>query len=883
MPLSSGTRLGPHEILATLGAGGMGEVYRARDTKLGRDVALKILPDSFASDPERVTRFRREAQVLASLNHPHIAAIHGLDEANGCQFLVLEFVEGETLAHRIAKGPIAVDEALVTARQIAEALEAAHDKGIIHRDLKPLNIALTVQNQVKVLDFGLAKVLEPVIPLDPSRSPTLTSGATAAGVILGTAAYMAPEQARGKAVDRRTDIWAFGCVVYEMLAGRPAFDGETTSDIVANIVKNEPDWSALPGETPSPVRSLLRRCLQKDPNRRLQHAGDARIEIDEVIAEPRASLPAAIAAAGRPARWLRTVPWVGAVIAVIVIAALVRQVASRRPGAAKSAVVRLEMNLPAGVELYTTTGHSVAVSPDGTRIAFVGMTGGSRQIFVRSLDDFEATPIRGTENASACFFSPDGRSVGFITATSLLRRVSLADGLVVTVVPDASFLYGAAWGSDDRIVFVRSGALWQVSASGDAPRQLTTLDAIRRETFQAWPTVLPGGQGILFVSASGGTTDALRIESVAVTTGERRVLIERGTLPQYGSTGHLIFFRGGELLAAPFDAARLQVTGLPVRVIGNLPASSGGIPLMNVSASGTLVYTPTTATGRLVWVSRQGVEQPLIDTLRSYTNPRLAQDGSRILVNAGDLWIQDLPRATFTRLTSGEGAPNASFPIWTPDGRRVVFRTASGLRWLDVDGSGRGGAIPETSESDFPGSISPDGRAVVAVRASADTSFDLYLVPLGGDAKPTPIVKTPAYEGGGRLSPDGRWMAYVSDETGQMEVYLRPFPGPDRKWQVSALGGTQPVWNPSGKEIFYRNVNKMMVVAVSTSPNVTLSEPRLLFEQRYTFGAGITIPNYDISPDGQRFVMVKEESNANRLNIVLNWFEELKRRVPAGK
>jgi hypothetical protein len=503
-----------------------------------------------------------------------------------------------------------------------------------------------------------------------------------------------------------------------------------------------------------------------------------------------------------------------------------------------------------------------------------------RQIYVRRLDALDAIPLRGTDTATACFFSPDGRSIGFLSSASVLSKVSLADGLVSTIAPDVSALYGGAWGADDRIVFVRSGSLWQVPAAGGTPKRLTTLDAERHETYHAWPAVLPGGHAILFTSAntdiSGGAATA-RIEALTLATGERRVLVEQGTFAMYAANGRLAYFRNGELLAAPFDAAGLQLTGPAARVVERLPVGSAGTPVMDLSAAGTLVYAPTTAAGRLVWVSREGLEQPLNDVVRNYASPRVSRDGSRIIVQAGDLWIQDLVRGTFTRLT--EAAPT-SYPAWTPDARRIVFRVTGGLRWLDVDGSGRSGLIPETSEADFPLSISPDGETLLVSRNSPEMSIDIYRFSLNGAPTPVPIVKTPAYESGASFSPDGQWVAYVSNESGRMEVYVRRLSGLDRKWQVSIAGGNQPHWNPNGKEIVYRNGSKMMAVGVSTSPELTLSQPRLLFDQPYATGTGITIRNYDLAPDG-RFVMVKTESTAARLIVISNWLSELTRLVPA--
>jgi serine/threonine-protein kinase len=431
---------------------------------------------------------------------------------------------------------------------------------------------------------------------------------------------------------------------------------------------------------------------------------------------------------------------------------------------------------------------------------------------------------------------------------------------------------------DDEIVFVRAGSLWLVPRSGGEAQSLTTLGGERGDTLHAWPVLLPGGKTMLFGAASG---EQWRIDSLVLATGERRTIVEQGTLPLYASSGHLVFFRGGELLAAPFDVTRVQVTGPAVQAITSLPSNVPGVPVVDVSSSGTVVYAPTNAVSRLVWVSRQGAEQPLNETLRAYANPRLSPDGTRVVVQAGDLWLQDLARATFTRLTLRDAVTNG-FPAWTADGRRVMYRSPTGLKVQDTDGSGDGEAIPGTSEFDYPGSVTADGQTLVFLRSSQETSFDIYTLPLADPSRVRPLLNTTAYEGGARLSPDGRWLSYISNESGRNEVYLRPFPGSDRRWQISTEGGTQAIWNPNGKEIFYRNGDRMMAVGLSATPEVALSAPRLLFEQQYAYGAGITIANYDVSRDGQRFLMVKDEASAGRLNVVLNWFSDLARLAPAG-
>jgi len=880
-PTLTGQTLGPYHLLELLGIGGMGEVYRARDTRLGRDVAIKVLPRLFSADPDRLARFEREARLLASLNHPHIGAIYGVEEAAGLNALVLELVEGPTIAERLRGGRLPVAEAMRMACQIAEALEAAHERGVVHRDLKPQNVKVKPDGTVKVLDFGLAKgTMAAAADGDGSPGSPAAIDGTREGVILGTASYMSPEQSRGRAVDKRTDIWAFGCVFYEMLTGRAAFAGETLSDTLAAVLKEEPDWPALPADTPPGVRSVLRRCLKKDPVDRLHDIADARIELQEAIAEPAAATPTG-PPRGAADRWARVIPWVVAAGSVAALLLVVPQ-ATRRSGSPVASVTRLDLDLPAGVELVTVYPPAMVLSADGTRVAFVGVLRGLRQLYTRRLDQFETVPIRGTENANAVFISPDGRALGFITADLALKKVSLADSLVTTIGHDAEFSAGAAWGPDDRITFVRAGTLWQVPASGGPAKQLTTLDSGKRELLHLWPSVIAEGRVILFASITGTSRGASHIEALSLATGQRRVILESGTFPLYVSTGHLVFFHDGALLGAPFDADRLEVTGPVVRVLENLAVGTTmDAPLAALSNAGALMYAPGDAgTTRLVWVSRQGVEQAITETPRRYQYPRLAPDGRRTVVaTAGDLWIQDNARATFTRLTSEQTVGNA-FPVWTPDGSRVLFRTSNGMSWISADGSGQPNAIAGAVPGDIPCSVAPDGDTLAFMRQNAQTSRDVYVLSLTGRSGPRPVVNTSAYEGGPQFSPNGHWMAYASDESGQMQVYVRPFPGPDRRWQLSSQGGTQPLWNRNGSEIFYRMGNKMMVVDVSAGVDRLLSPPRQLFDQRYVF-QNISAANYDVSPDGQRFVMIKDEAGSGRLNVVLNWTEELKRLVPA--
>lgn len=871
-PLRPGVAVGPYEVRALLGRGGMGEVYRAHDPRLGRDVALKRLPTHLALATQRLARFEREARLLAALNHPNVAALYGIEESKGQRVLVLELVDGSTLEERLASGPIAVPETLGLALQIAGALEAAHEQGTIHRDLKPANIMIRRDGLVKVLDFGLAKLVH-APGTDATALAASSAAITEAGVVVGTATYMAPEQARSQAVDRRADIWAFGAVVYEMLSGKRAFGGSTTADVLAAVMTSEPEWAALPPDTPPAIRSLIRRCLRKDLSSRLQHIGDARIELQEAQAQPEP-----VAAAARPSRarhWIHAVPWIVAALAsAMLLAPTLRR---PRPEATRQRLVtRLELSLPAGVDLDASVGQNVAISPDGTQVAVVGVAGGVRQVYLRRFDQFEGTALRGTQDATSCFFSPDGRRVAFASPAGTLKTIGLQDGRVATLATEVNYAAGGSWGFDDRITFSREGTLWQIPASGGTPRQLTTVDGATPRRSQAWPTVIDGGRSLLFASATADGRGATQIEALSLATGRRRVVVQSGTFPLYAPSGHLIFFGDGVLLAAPFDAAALEVVGSPVRVLESL-AVTAGVPQAALSSSGSLVFAPdAAAASRLVWVSRQGAEQIIENAPRGYRHPRLSPDGRRIVVEAGgDLWTEDLSRGTFARLTS-LGTVDG-FPSWLPDGTQIVVRTTTGMRTIAADGSGRSQPVAATSAVDYPNSVSPDGQTLAFTKMAA--TGDLFALSLRGAPRLLPILQTSAYEAGAQFSPDGRWVTYVSDESRQLQVYVRPFPRGERKLQVSTDGGTQAIWNKNGRELFYRNGNRMMSVAVSATPDLTLSAPQLLFEKRYALGT-VTFPNYDVSPDGQRFVMVRDESGSGHLNVVLNWQDELKQRVP---
>jgi eukaryotic-like serine/threonine-protein kinase len=889
--LNVGTRLGPYEIVGAIGAGGMGEVYRARDAKLGRDVALKVLPEAFARDAERMARFQREAKVLASLNHPNIATIHGLEDSGATHALVMELVEGPTLADRIKQSPIPIDETLRIAKQICEALEYAHERGIVHRDLKPANVKVTNDDAVKVLDFGLAKALEAdASSIDISTSPTISRMATQAGVLLGTAAYMSPEQAKGKPVDRRADIWAFGCVLYEMLTGKMAFRGESVTDTLAAVIKEEPDWSRLPVGTPIRVRVLLQRCLQKDPKQRLRDIGDARISLDEVLSGAPESSSVGAATVSAPF-WRRAIiVSFGTLLFGAAVASLVTW--SLKPSPSPPPVSRYVITLPQGQQLAgLDNGPSVALPPDGADLVYVATQGGTQQIYLRAMDSLETKPIAGTEGAIGPFFSPDGQWLGFF-ADGKLKKIPVSGG-AAQILADVQVPYGASWGNRGMIVFTPTqGGLQQLSEAGGVGQPLTHL--VNGEDGHLWPELLPGSKAVLFVLAPQG---AIGVDVIG--TGERRNLIQgqAGTMPRYALSGHLVYGQAGNLMAVPFDVQHLKVTGTAVPVVENVLQSTLGPAQYSVSATGSLVYLPGGAQvsqSKLVWVSRNGAEQPLAAPARDYDQPRLSPDGHRVAVDlrengATQVGLYDLARDTLARLTF-EGNVN-QYPVWTPDGRRIVFQSNRGgpsdLFWQMADGSGGLEPLMNNENGVVPMSWSSDGQALAVVELLPDSRFQLSVLRMS-DRKTQPFLQ-PGYEDAPQFSPDGRWLAYVSNESGRKEIYVQPYPGPGGKWQISTEGGSEPMWNPKGKELFYRsgdNGDKMMAVDISTQPGFVAGKPRQLFEGKY-LPDPYARANYDVSPDGQRFLMLKPSEQLGaaptQINVVLNWFEELKRLVPTGK
>ena len=885
MPLAPDTKLGHYEVVEAIGAGGMGEVYRARDTKLGRDVAIKVLPEEFSQDKERLQRFEREAKLLASLNHTNIATLYGLEETRGMLFLVMELVEGETLAELFARGPIAADEALPLFKQVADALEAAHEKGIIHRDLKPANIMVTPEGTVKVLDFGLAKAfVDDGGAVDLSQSPTMTREGTKAGVLLGTAPYMSPEQARGKSIDQRTDIWALGCVLFEALTAKNCFRGETVTDTLAAVVRAEPEWAALPATVPAKLRDLLTRCLKKDPRQRVQHVGDARIAIEEALGESAGSAAVDEAREGRGANL-----YLVAGAATILGAGLTWLLMSSSTPTT-GAVTRSVVPLAPAEELALRWTSSVAISPDGRSVVYVGNRDGARELYLRRLDELEAEPIEGTKGARMPFFSPDGQWVGFKTGAELMK-VSLRGGGAVSVAPLSRGSRGASWSDDGTIVFTRNpgAGLSRIPSDGGESDALTSVDLESGESTHRLMDVLPGGKAVLFARGTGdlATWDEASIAVLDLDTGRHHVLIEGGANPRFSPSGHIVYARAGSLLAVAFDPDSLKVQSVPVTVLDGVATSPiTGQAEFSLSRNGTLVYAPGDSWGvdyRVVWVDRDGGVEPLIETRRAFRSARLSPDGRSVALGLEganiSVWVYDLSRGILTQLAAGY---NHRAPVWTPSGDRVTFMSARAgkaeIYWRPADGSAEAEPLSRGEHGRVPLSWTPDGKTLVFEESHPDTGRDIWMLSLEGEATETPLLQTESNESGAAISPNGRWMAYASDESGQQEIYIRAFPAQGGKWQVSTEGGTLPRWNSNGRELFFRQGNKLMTVDVRTESELTLGRPRELFERFSPFGG-----EYDVDKDGQRFVMADASVSREaptQLILVQNWAEELKRLVP---
>ncbi|HEV8254005.1 MAG TPA: protein kinase [Vicinamibacteria bacterium] len=894
MSIPVGTRLGPYEILAPIGAGGMGEVYRARDTRLDRPVAIKVLPTNLAQNADLKQRFEREAKTVSGLSHAHICALYDVGEVDGASFLVMEYLEGESLADRLAKGALPIHQVLRYGIEIADALSVAHRHGVIHRDLKPGNVMLT-RSGAKLLDFGLAKLRPPdgFLGGGPlSALPTADKPLTEKGSILGTVQYMAPEQLEGKEADARTDVFALGEVLYEMATGRRAFAGQSRASLIAAILSAEPPpISSIQPLSPPALDRIVRTCLAKDPDERWQSAHDVAAELKWVSeGGSQVGLPAVSAPSARR----RRVAWIaGSFAAGALAAGAVGWMMARPAPAPPRFPARAGIDLPSGTALPDVDGaiSSVALSPDGRRLVFAAapQEGGPSQLYLRATDQLEATPIAGTAGGYGPFFSPDGRWIGFFAGRKL-KKVAIAGGEPL-VICDAGSLRGASWAPDDTILFAPSPytGLSRVSANGGTPEPVTTVDKARKERNHRWPLILPGGKAALFTVMSGtGREEDRAIEAVELGSGRRRVVVQGGTYPRYAA-GHLIYARTGSLLAAPFDADRLAVTGPAVPVLEDvrMDAKINGVAHFDLSASGSLVYVPRyprPPERTLVWVDRRGGVSTLTPTRRAYSAPALSPDGRLLAVTVegpnDDVWVCGLAQETWTRLTFERDNAN---PVWSPDGRRVVFasnRTGGlNLFWVPVNGSGAPAQITRDELNSWPTAVSRDGGMVAFATQREATGWDLRLAPLSGGDASRDLIVTRSFEDFADFSPDGRWLAYTSSESGRLEVYVRPYPEGGQKWPVSRDGGSDARWARSGRELFYRNGEKMIVVPVRTQPEFSAGVPQVLFQGR--FEASIFNHGYDVTPDGQRFVMVKppEKQEPLRLVAIPYWAEEMATRL----
>ncbi len=909
MNLAVGTRLGPYEILGPLGAGGMGEVYRAKDTRLDRDVAIKVLPEEFFEDKERRERFEREAKALAAVNHPNIAAVYSFEEVSGRHLLVHELLEGGTLRLALSDGALPVRIALEIGEKIAQGLAAAHEKGIVHRDLKPENVFLTSDGNVKILDFGLARREAGALSPEDTKSPTLVK-LTDPGVVFGTVAYMSPEQARGGAVDFRTDQFSFGVVLHEMLAGERPFDRLSQAETMAAIIREEPAPLGTKTPTvPAPARWIVERCLSKEPSERYASTRDlardlatCRQHLSEAVSAPVAAEPA------KPAWRSPAAQAVGVAAAIALAFAFGTFFGTRllRPGSPSVHPVSVTLSFPADAAPDRANQNPLALSPDGSVLVYSGLNGGRRKLFIRSMEREEIREIPETEGAANPFFSPDGLWVGFFDfPEKKLKKVALAGGPPIPLC-DAPSARGGSWGADGTIVFTpapRSGLL-RIPAAGGEPKAVTTPD-----TAKAWgyyhPQILPDGENVLFEIKY--LDRASRAAVVSLRTGQQRIILEDAEYPRYLPTGHLVFARAGVLYAAPFGLERLQTTGAPVPLLQDVVTNRAGTGAVGFawSQDGTLVYLPYRQLQRtLVWVDRKGAVEQAPFPPGGYLQVALSPDGGRLAaISYGkaenlSLLLGDLARSTLTRLTS-EGI--YSFLAWAPDGRRIAYSSRPEGRalwqvfWQSADGSSppeRLG-VETPNQAEQPTSFSPDSSALLIQRADYSGAspaswqhYEAFVLPMTEEMKLRPFLQSKFSVASARFSPDGRWVAYTSNESGQYEIYVQPYPGPGPKWQISTDGGFDPRWSRSGRELFYRQGIKLMAVDVELKPTFRAGRPRALFEGPYLH-EGIDVgTTYDVSPDGTRFLMINPdpaESGPAQVKVVLNWFEEVKRRVAGAK
>jgi Tol biopolymer transport system component len=883
-----GKTLGHYEITSQLGKGGMGEVYQAKDQKLGRDVAIKVLPVEFAKDADRVARFQREAKLLASLNHPNIAAIHGLEESAGANFLVLELVKGETLADRIKAGPIPIEESLRLALQIAEALEAAHEKGVIHRDLKPANIKITPEGKVKVLDFGLAKAFAgEQSDLNLSNSPTISNAATQQGVILGTAAYMSPEQARGKSVDKKTDIWAFGCVLYEMLTGNPAFSGTDVTEILAAVIRAEPEWSNLPANLQWRMPEVLERCLKKETRDRYHDIADVRADIQKALTDNGRHMIQGVETAGSRKRLGTMLPWFAVLFLTAIVAVVATWILKPAPPDKPQPVTRLFCELPKAMSLGNAEERAFAVSPDSRKLVYGSRAG----LYVRSMEDLEAKLIPGTgENPTNPVFSPDGKWIAYLSGDSL-KKIAITGGLAVDLMP-ANFKGFFSWGKENAIISGGPKGIMRISPEGGVAENIIRA---AEEEFLISPQILPDGDTVLFTRALP-LPHTVMVQSIK--SGKRKKLFP-GDSAHYLAPGYIIYTQGNDIFAIGFNPDTLEKTGGSVPLVQDI--LRGLAPQYDVSDSGALAYVPETSAAAirhvLVWVDRNGKEQPIPAPPSDYGDAKLSPDGTKIAVSispnfGGNISIWDLARGTLSQLTFEGG----NTPIWSGDGKKIAYTSfrenIGSIYWKNADGTGKEERLSSTENVIFPFSWSKDHKTLVLAEFSTSQgSADIGAISLEGDGKWRPLLKEKFGEGQPTVSPDGRWLAYTSNESGRNQVYVRPFPDVDSgRWHVSTEGGDIPLWSRDGGELFYRNGDAIMAVTVKTGSVFSPGTPRVLFKGNYVFAEDMQSSNWDISLDGKQFLLKKDPESKpaasgtpGRINIVLNWLEELKQRVPTGK
>ncbi len=893
MSLTPGTRLGPYEILSPIGAGGMGEVYRARDTRLERTVAVKIVSEHFSSDAERRQRFEREAKAISSLNHPHICTLYDVGRQDGVDFLVMEHLEGETLAHRLVRGPLPTEQLLRIGTEMAGALDKAHRQGVVHRDLKPGNVMLT-KSGAKLLDFGLAKPVPLKLASGTSATVTAakpTSPITQQGIVVGTFQYMSPEQIEGKEADPRSDIFALGAVLYEMATGKRAFEGKSHISVASAVLEKQPEpISAVQPLAPVALEHVVKVCLAKDPEERWQSAADVARELRWIAQQTTTMQASAAARFGFPRR--TSALWMLVAVVALATGALFSWLALHNQPSAATAQPKVRFTVEAPLQQATVdiANRVFEFSADGSRLAMVPGDGDHRYIYLRRMSELEAGRLENTQGAFNPFFSPDGRWIAY-TVGRTLKRISV-DGGVPQPVCDAEW-GGGTWLNDDTIVYTPAyiTGLWQVSASGGTPRMLTTPDKSKGELGHWWPQVLPDQKSILF-TIFHIPADRSRIGVLSLETGKVKAVLEGGMSARYVSSGHLLFARSGTLMAAPFDLRRLEVTGSPVPVLdGVAEEPTNGMAQYSVSSQGALAYLPASfqSKSKVVWVDRKGAAKPVSATEREYrADLRLSPDGRRLAVSAmagnRDLWVHDMERGTWTRLTQWGGADFN--PAWIVDGRQLVFvseRPIFELHRKAADGSGTEEVLGSGLYDRYPTGISPDGKLLAFTESHTETAGDIALLRLDGKGQPEPFLKTPFIEGGAVFSPDGRYLTYHSNESGRFEVYVTRYPGAQDRWQVSVDGGYGPLWSANGRELFYRNGDQMMAVAVQAGSGFSAGRPYTVFEGRFEnyfpWNRG-----YDVTRDGQRFVMVRrEESTAPvRVHVVLNWLDELKARVPAS-